>query len=269
MPEQVLSLGAGVQSSAILLMSYEGELPPLDYAIFADTGWEPKAVYEHLDELEARVGDRIPIHRVSVGNIRDDMLRSALHPEEGGRWAAPPLFVPGADGRAALLRRQCTKEYKIVPIYRELRKHSTREERRETTTVDLWMGISLDEVQRMRPAREPWVHNTYPLIEHRMSRWDCIRWLEARGLDAPKSACIGCPFHDNDRWRAMKRDAPEEFADAVAVDAAIRHLPKIKAESAYLHRDLVPLDMVDLSTPEDHGQQVFGWDNECDGICAV
>ena len=38
---EILNLGAGVQSSTVLLMSIHGELPHIDHAIFADTGWEP------------------------------------------------------------------------------------------------------------------------------------------------------------------------------------------------------------------------------------
>ena len=38
---RILSLGAGVQSSVVLLMSIKGILPRLDAAIFADTQWEP------------------------------------------------------------------------------------------------------------------------------------------------------------------------------------------------------------------------------------
>jgi 3'-phosphoadenosine 5'-phosphosulfate sulfotransferase (PAPS reductase)/FAD synthetase len=40
---RVISLGAGVQSTTVLLLAHRGELPggPVDYAIFADTGWEP------------------------------------------------------------------------------------------------------------------------------------------------------------------------------------------------------------------------------------
>lgn len=49
--KRVLSLGAGVQSTTLFLMSLRGELPPLDAAIFADTQWEPKAVYKHLNWL--------------------------------------------------------------------------------------------------------------------------------------------------------------------------------------------------------------------------
>ncbi|HYH68660.1 MAG TPA: hypothetical protein VD866_28465, partial [Urbifossiella sp.] len=73
----MLSLGAGVQSTTVLLMALHGESPdPPDCAVFADTGWEPKAVYDHLDEMEARVGDRIPIIRVTAGDIRADLMNA-------------------------------------------------------------------------------------------------------------------------------------------------------------------------------------------------
>ena len=42
---RLLSLGAGVQSTTLLLLAAEGRLPTPDAAIFADTGWEPAAVY--------------------------------------------------------------------------------------------------------------------------------------------------------------------------------------------------------------------------------
>ncbi|MFD6245348.1 hypothetical protein ACFWGG_09250, partial [Streptomyces roseolus] len=77
MPQfRALSLGAGVQSSALLALSAEGVLPKVDYAIFADTGWEPQSVYAHLDRLEREIAEPagIPLLRVSSGNIRDDAL---------------------------------------------------------------------------------------------------------------------------------------------------------------------------------------------------
>ena len=43
--KRFLSLGAGVQSSTLALMIANGELEPVDSAIFADTGWEPRKVY--------------------------------------------------------------------------------------------------------------------------------------------------------------------------------------------------------------------------------
>ena len=42
---QVLSFGAGVQSTSMFLMSVNGYLSKVDHVIFADTGFEPDYVY--------------------------------------------------------------------------------------------------------------------------------------------------------------------------------------------------------------------------------
>src|SRR5438132_14380114 len=90
---RILSLGAGVQSTTVLLMALHGEFQDrLDCAIFADTGWEPKAVYEHLDWLEARAQEGgIPVYRVSAGNLRQDLLDAVARRES--RVANPPFYV--------------------------------------------------------------------------------------------------------------------------------------------------------------------------------
>ena len=53
---RILSLGAGVQSSCLALMAQEGltKHKP-DYMIFADTGWEPSFVYEHVEYLKKAI----------------------------------------------------------------------------------------------------------------------------------------------------------------------------------------------------------------------
>jgi hypothetical protein len=73
---RVLSCGAGRQTLTLAMLSAEGALPKLDAAVFADTGWEPKAVYRQLDRLEREVLQPagIPLYRVSKGNLRDDVL---------------------------------------------------------------------------------------------------------------------------------------------------------------------------------------------------
>ncbi len=51
----ILNLGAGVQSTALYLMFCRGDIEPtIDYAIFADTGEEPQAVYAHLEWLSVK-----------------------------------------------------------------------------------------------------------------------------------------------------------------------------------------------------------------------
>ena len=115
---KVLSYGAGIQSTTLLLMSCKGILPKLDCAIFADTGWEPKDVYEHLEwsKIEAAKYD-IPVHttRATEKGIREDMLYNHLE-SSGSGFISVPLRILNNDGTKGLGRRQCTREYKVTPI---------------------------------------------------------------------------------------------------------------------------------------------------------
>ncbi|SEM70167.1 hypothetical protein [Streptacidiphilus jiangxiensis] len=97
-----LSLGAGVQSTTCLILSAEDILPKIDFAAFADTGMEPRAVYENLDRLEREVARPagIEIVRVKQGEIRDD----ALDPDTE-HYAQMPLYIRGRDGRPHMMRR--------------------------------------------------------------------------------------------------------------------------------------------------------------------
>jgi hypothetical protein len=237
---RVLSLGAGVQSSTLLLMAVHGELH-IDRAVFADTQWEPASVYSWLETLmpiAEKAG--IPVDVVTGGNLRADAVGSR-------RSASIPLHVLNRDGSPGMLRRQCTKEYKVRPVQRRLRELGAS----SRTPVELLIGISRDEAQRMKPSRVKYAEHEYPLVNERMTRADAVGWLASKGYpEPPKSACIGCPFMDNRRWRDLHDNRPDEWADAVEFDAAIRHTTRIDGE-AYLHRQLVPLPMVDLSTPDE------------------
>ena len=65
---EIISLGAGVQSSVMALMAARGELTPMpSAAVFADTQWEPAGVYAHLDWLEQQLP--FPTYRVTQGNL--------------------------------------------------------------------------------------------------------------------------------------------------------------------------------------------------------
>jgi hypothetical protein len=114
---RLLSLGAGVQSTTLLMLAAEGRLPGLDGAIFADTGWEPAAVYEHLDRLEAEVAKPagIPIYRVSTGRIQDDVL------DPDKQRSLPAHTRDPETGEDGMLNRRCTQTYKLTPILRQTR----------------------------------------------------------------------------------------------------------------------------------------------------
>lgn len=294
---RVLSLGAGVQSTTLALMAAHDEIGPMpDCAIFADTGWEPKAVYDHLAWLCSPNVLPFPVHIVSAGDLRADLLAGA----RGERWASIPAFtrtVTPAGAELAvynedesgdltivgsrivatervgvgMIRRQCTGDYKIVPIRRKVRELLGIAGRRspKAPVAEQWIGISFDEALRMKPSFEAWQINRWPLIEHGMTRQDCLRWLARHDYpQPPKSACIGCPFHSDDHWRRMRDHDPEAWADAVAVDAAIRTGFRGIRGDVYLHRSAVPLDQADLSTEADRGQLDL-WPNECEGLCGV
>lgn len=294
---RVLSLGAGVQSTTLALMAAHGEIGPMpDCAIFADTGWEPQAVYEHLRWLMSPNVLPFPVHIVSAGNIRDDLVAGVT----GERWASIPaltrtvtpagtrlpvydedengdLAVVGTRILATervgvgMIRRQCTGDYKIVPIRRKVRELLGIAGKRspKTPVAEQWIGISLDEAVRMKPCFEDWQVNRWPLLERGMSRQDCLRWLDRNDYPLPpKSSCIGCPFHSDAAWRRMRDTDPDAWSDAVDLDRTIRTGFRGLRGEVYLHRSAVPLDEADLTTDTDRGQLDL-WFNECEGLCGV
>ena len=256
---RVLSLGAGVQSSTLALMIARQELPPVDCAIFSDTGWEPAAVYEWLGWLKTQLP--FPVHRVSAGNLRQDTMDRSN--STGQRFAAVPWYTLNRDGSKGMGRRQCTAEYKLRPLQRKV--VDLMGGKRPKGGCEMLIGISMDEVWRMKPSRVQYIKNVFPLIDKGMTRQACLRWMEERQYPKPpKSSCIGCPFHSDAQWRAL---TPEEFADAIAVDHAIRNQPGMRAQQ-FMHRSLKPLDQVDFSTAEERGQLNM-FLNECEGMCGL
>lgn len=228
---RVLSLGGGVQSTTIALMAIEGELPALDAVIFADTGAEPNAVYEHIAWLRGVLEKAgVPLYIVRNGNLAEDLKRKR-------RFASIPAYVRNTRGETGMLRRQCTHEYKIKPIRRLLRELGATRENPATVAL----GISLEEAGRMRDSRVSYIRHSYPLVEKRMRRSDCILWLRRRGYPIPpKSSCVFCPFHTNTYWRMLQREHAEDFEKACVADEQIRQLPNVQGE-CYIHRSLRPL----------------------------
>ncbi|MCC8244991.1 hypothetical protein [Saccharothrix luteola] len=252
---RLLSLGAGVQSTTVLLLACEGEIPRFDAALFADTGWEPRAVYANLERLTAHAGNHgIPVRRVSAGNIRVD----ALDPKH--RFVSMPLHTLNPDGSRGLARRQCTSEYKIIPLKkaaRELLGHPHPRRVPRGVYAEQAIGISTDEFTRAKDSGVRFLRNVFPLIDLGFDRATCVEFLAERGFgDTVKSACVGCPFHGTTGWRWIRDHDPHGWAEAVEFDRAIRHgHPHATAHGQelrgqyFLHRSCIPLDHVDLDAP--------------------
>lgn len=304
----IISLGGGVQSTAMFLMACLGQILPKPMcAIFADTGWERQQTYDMIEYL-TEYGEKhgIPVYTVGKGNIRDDVLNPELrHPslpfyintqrlitvqdqrdelenlldaaypdppsddltepelaiyhEEWEEWhAMKKSELDNFDRRVekgeitdyysepdtAMLRRQCTSDYKIRPITKLVKKLTGCNFKNPATQ---WIGISIDEIQRMKPPRVKYLKFRYPLVEMKIGRAQCVQWMKDNGFPEPtRSSCIGCPFHDDEEWKSL---TPEEFEDACQFDEAKRESgmthPKTDkvyfSNRVYLHRSMQPL----------------------------
>lgn len=274
-----LSLGAGVQSSTIALMAAHGEITPMpDAAIFADTQAEPASVYRWLDWLEKELP--FPVHRVSRGDLTEESLTIRERKDKTGYWSKSlvPAFIENKDGTRGLMGRQCTFNYKVQQLEKASRRLGQIKRGQKEITVTQWIGISWDEIQRIKPARVPWAQHRWPLVELRMGRRDCLKWMKAHGYpEPPRSACIYCPFHSDQEWRKLRDEEPEEFQKAVEFEKnlqAVKQKTERKKGVPFLHPSMVPLDQVDFRTDIERGQlalwldeQSFG--NDCEGMCGV
>jgi hypothetical protein len=255
----VISLGAGVQSTTMALMAAHGEITPMpDCAIFADTGEEPGAVYEHLRWLMSGNVLPFPVYVIKTGPLGDRLFDD--------NEARIPVYTD-----TGMRRRQCTKNYKLFPIRRKIRELLGKgpHDHIKPGAVEQWIGISTDEVIRATPSRVKFITRRDPLLEKRMTRWDCINWLKDHGyLVPPKSSCVFCPYKKNKQWQLLKDSDPAGWARAVAVDERLRSAEGLAMfkKPTFLHRQAVPLANADLSKVE---AQIDLFNVECEGMCGV
>jgi hypothetical protein len=259
---KVISLGAGVQSSALLLLSDRGEIARADFAVFADTQAEPQEVYDWLEILKKTVS--IPIYTASKGDIIAD---SYYRLEYGDKWASLPFWIKGA-GEDNIAQRQCTNDYKIQVVQSEVRRVlGYAKGKHMKHTVEMMIGISIDESIRMKDSRTPWIKNKYPLIfDKPMHRQQCIEYVNSIiNQKPPRSACYICPFKTNDEWKHIRDNYPDLWTKAIEFDNRTRQLQGFKGQT-YLHKDRVPLEEANL---EKVSNQLDLFGNECEGMCGV
>lgn len=339
-PIHILNLGSGVQSSTDALMLSEGERGPMVFcAIFADTKREPLSVLRWLSFLcgvEVKFYSdgrpyvepgiyqagrlKFPVHIVTKGDIGENSLKVRLRKDGLGSWvpSGVPHYSINADGTHGHGPSQCTHDFKIIPIEKEIRRIVGKEKLRNwrkqhrcalklisqyERALSIWkrnkkagiesplpirpddawnecqsdplvvqyIGISTDEASRAKPSRVPYLKHRWPHLERGINRDGCKEWLSKRGLEAPKSACEFCPYHDDDEWIRLRDHEPESFARAVAFDYAYRAAKmktvSVKGFQPFLHNSRVPLDKVKFV--KSHGKQLTMFNNECEGMCGV
>jgi len=276
----VMSFGAGVQSTTLAylamrcddrLLSVTSRVPGL--YVFADTGDEPRAVYSHFETMRLLIeSSGSQLDAVSRGQGLAEHVEEKILAGKGG-ISSPPMWVATDDGGDSLpLRRGCTQDFKSKPIDKHLKAaFGVPRGYKGEALLEQWLGISADESSRMRDSREQWRRFRYPLIEMGWKRSHCIDFLDSIGVSAPRSACVFCPFHNRQEWKALMAD-PVERKRIVAFERMARKGWSEKGAfgtrtEPFLHRSRVPIDEVDF----DAGQLTLYsmWENECEGMCGV
>ena len=258
---KIISLGWGVQSFTMAAMVALGELEPVDYAIHADTTHESVLTYSFAKRWTGWLEDR-EVNIVTVKPERANPLDNGY-----GVHDVPFYSIDHHNGKRGQGKRQCTLEWKIIPMRRWIAAELKRRGLKKTPgIVQQWIGISLDEYRRMKDNDVKYIDNRWPLIEMKMTRASCIEWLTSHNLEVPpRSACTFCPFHSSKEWRQIK-NTPEDWKEAVEVDLAIR---KVRPSyDIFVHPARKPLDEIDFRTAEEKGQLSL-WDQECEGICGI
>jgi hypothetical protein len=202
----VISYGGGVQSTALVVLAMQ-------------RGWQIDEVV-HVDLLDAES----PATREYVEYFRRWLREThqrditLLTRDLYGDMLTNPAFTPApwraADG-SFMLKRQCTRQYKVEPIRRYLYDRYKREQ------IRLMLGISVDEFHRMRESGAKRIENVYPLVDERLTRQDCRAILERAGLTPPpKSSCWFCPYRSAHSQAELLKQYPtlrekaEELGDA-------------------------------------------------------
>lgn len=239
---QVWASGGGTQSAAIAALIVLGRLPKPDLAVIADTGREQSTTWAYQEQVTApalaAVG--VEVHRVAA----KDFATVDLYGGKGRDKLLIPVFTDQS-GDIGKLPAYCSNEWKR----RVVRRWATQQ---GVQGADMWLGISIDEMQRLSFSSGKW-HHRFPLVEQRMRRWDCERLVEVEmgWPKAPRSSCWMCPNHTQEEWRDIRDNKPADWQAAVRFDREIRR----RDPHAFLHSDCVPLDQADL---DDRNGVLFG-----------
>ena len=215
------SYGGGWQTIAIAVLIKQGHLPMPDLIGIADTSREVDATKLYLDNIIRPAGFDVTVIPHSLATV--DLYRE------------DELLIPAftrRNGKIGQMSTFCSTEWKQRVCRRWLREKGV-------TDCEAWLGISTNEMHRMKDSGLAWYRHKYPLIETvPMNRAQCGGLVEAFGWpEPPKSRCWNCPMMSTHDWQQLKADEPHNFQKAVEMDNDIR----VHDRDVYLHRSGLPL----------------------------
>jgi hypothetical protein len=238
--QDIWSCGGGTQSGAIAVLIGTGKLPKPDRAFMTDTGRERSGTWVFVDGFIrpqlAKVGLELEIVRASDFS---DHLEPVYTSQSGELTVLLPMFT-NINGTVGKLSSFCSGKWKSDVGERWMRSVGITHARN-------WIGISVDEVSRLRNQHRTWLELWYPLVlnrETRMTRARCVDLIRSAGWHdvIPHSACWMCPNASDSEWIDMKNNFPQDFELACAIERQIQ----VQDPNAFLHPSCVPLSRVEF-----------------------
>ena len=248
----VWSYGGGVQSVALACLVAQAEVGSPDEIVFADTGRERATTWPYT---ERHVLPMLAKHGMTIQVATHDLATVDLYAKNGD------LLVP-AFTETGKLPTFCSTEWKRRVVQRHLRSLGYGPRK----PVEMWIGISVDEVGRAKPSPVGWIANSWPLLLERPTRRDeCHGIIKRAGLPpAPRSSCWMCPNHTDREWWDIFGDGTGDWTRAVKMDDELRARP----DPLYLHRSRNSLQYSPKRPEEEDG--LFGGHEDCaSGMCFV
>ena len=247
-----LSLGAGVDTTAILLMP--DVMDQVDFVLFADTGGENPETYEYIEKYIKPYLEKIhkPMVIVHGEEKVNGELKTIMEEAYLGWKMIPVRFM-----------RHCTDKWKIRPMNKYLKDNYPDEKLR------VIIGFAYDEIQRVNTTRWKDQEVWYPLIEKKMTRDDCVKYIVQQGYPVPpKSGCFYCPFQRLDQWKNLRFNHPDLWERAVELEKNGSNYPEMTLSNFRKKGKPLTLEEVDKNL----GKSLYDYgidpaDEECSGAC--
>lgn len=241
----VLSFGGGTQSTHLLEEHFRGNIH-YDFIVFSDTGAEPQFIHDQVawwQDRQRGYGNTTPFiitHHNSMTGGLEEMLHRYIETDYQ-RFQMPLYFNrlddQGNEVQAGMTPRQCTVDFKIIPVKQAVRKRildkyglGPRQRFPNHVAIVQDIGFSYDELNRVSTWQSPqykYIYMSYPLVEMGLSTNDSIQFLNDNDFPTKRSRCYFCPFNCDDRdigmdWDEIIEDEPLSFLKAVYFDERLR-----------------------------------------------
>jgi hypothetical protein len=271
----IISSGQGAPSTYLIKLAGDG-IFPCDAVIVADTGWENKLRYstgkyvtnkEYFEQVTKPLSESNGLaayfvrSRLGDGSERPPIPDYQLRQPQNGKNAEIfdiPLF--GSQGGKS--KQSCTELWKIRAVRQQMR-------RMGANTGTVYLGLTMDEVHRVKPSSVKWISHDWPLVMPKygiqMTRIQIQK--ELKQLDIPylkSTQCDGCPHKGLNRWRDTPPETIKELED----------FERCFSGEWFLTRHLVPLSEAIKIMEENEAAKkngaLFDLDDSCDsGYCFI